>query len=202
MRKLYLLLVIVFLTINYTNAQTSDLTKEVEESIKQQCMLKVDAFTNHVVYIADKDNPADVKEHHINAALNLFSGKGGDVKDEYGNVEIPAPRMEVSSVNTQNIRSYLIKQYLINLENLPYTDVKIEKTNCAFVSNLKQVGTNKYEAVLSFAQVFIGKRDGVVVYRDRTKKDVKVYIEQKDYGEKTRWEILLGDISVKATEIL
>lgn len=202
MRKLYLLLVIVFLTINYTNAQTSDLTKEIEESIKQQCMLKVDAFTNHVVYIADKNNSEEVKDHHIKAALNLFSGKGSDLKDEYGNVLIPAPRMEVSSVNTNQIRSYLIKQYLINLENLPYTDVKIETTKCAFVGNLKQVDANKYEAVLSFAQVFVGTRDNVVVYRDRTKKDVKVFIEKKDYGEKTRWEIFLGDISVKATEIL
>lgn len=201
MRKIYYLFITVFVAINCVNAQTSDLSKEVEESIKQQCMLKVDAFTNHVKYIADKDNDEEIKELHINAALNLFIGKGSSSEDLDGNF-IPAPRMEVSSVNTQTIRSYFIKQYLINLENLPYTDVEIETTKCAFVGDLKKVGTDKYEAVLSFAQVFKGKRGEVIVYRDKTKKDVRVYIEKKDYEEKSRWEILLGDISVKATEII
>lgn len=183
-------------------AQTNDLSKEVASSIKEQCMLKVDAFTNHIIFIADKTNSDEVKQYHVKAALNLFSGKGNNINDEYGNILVPAPRMEVSTTNSQQRRSYLIKQYLINLENLPYTEITITTTKCAFVSNLRQVDTNKYEAVLSFAQVFVGKRDNVIVYTDRTKKDVKVYIEKKDYKEKTRWEILLGDISVTATEKL
>ena len=186
------------------SAQTSDLTKEVEETLKQQARVKVDELTNHISFIMQKSGYDDsIKDYHIQAALNLFLGKGKSYSDKYGNVQ-PAPRMQVSSLNASTgevtFRDYPIATYLSNLKYLSYDQVEITNSKSTFINDLHKVGNDEYEAVLSWVQIFIGKRGDMVIYKDTTKKNIVVRMQKKNYGGIVRWDVLLGDTTAAVTE--
>ena len=186
------------------NAQTSDLTKEVEETLKQQARVKVDELTNHISFIMQKSGYGDeIKDFHIQAALNLFLGKGKTYSDKYGNIQ-PAPRMQVSSINRStgavNVRDFPVATYLSNLKYLSYDQVEITNSKSTFITNLQKVGEDEYEAVLSWVQIFIGKKGDMVIYKDKTKKNIVVRMQKKSYGGIVRWDVLLGDTTAAVTE--
>lgn len=188
----------------WANAQTSDLTKDVEETLKQQAKVKVDELTNHISFIMQKSGYDDeIKDFHIQAALNLFMGKGKSYSDKYGNVQ-PAPRMQVSSINRTtgvvSIRDFPVSTYLSNLKYLSYDQVEITNSKSTFIDNLHKVGEDEYEAVLSWVQIFIGKKGDMVIYKDKTKKNIVVRMQKKNYGGIVRWDVLLGDTTAAVTE--
>ena len=182
------------------SAQSGDpnLEVEVRETINQQCIHKVKALTDHFAKIAKKEESDDIKDYHIEACLDLFIGGGNDTKDEEGNIIFPAPRIEVSSLATGNKNSYFIKNYLIRLKSLQYSKIVFKTSSCYLAEGgIKRVSENKYSAVVSFYQVFVGYKDNLIVYRDKTKKTVKVLIEKDNLG---RFDVLLGDIKVDQTD--
>ena len=184
----------------YVSAQTNDpnLEIEVRETINQQCIHKVKALTDHFAKIAKKDEPDNIKDYHIEACLDLFMGGGYDTKDDEGNVIFPAPRIEVSSLATGSVNSYFIKNYLEHLKNLQYSKIVFKTSSCYLAEGgIKKVGENLFSAVVSFYQVFVGYKDNLIVYRDKTKKSVQVLIERDNLG---RFDVLLGDIKVDQTD--
>lgn len=186
------------------NAQTTDLTEEVKETLKQQARVKVDELTNHISFIMQKSGYGnDIKDFHIQAALNLFLGKGKSYSDKYGNVQ-PAPRMQVSSINREtgavSVRDFPVSTYLSNLKYLSYDQVEITNSRSTFIDDLHKVGNDEYEAVLSWVQIFIGKNGDIVIYKDRTKKNIVVRMQKKNYGGIVRWDVLLGDTTAAVTE--
>lgn len=198
-RYLFISLLGVLMCNYYVSAQTSDNNWEieVEEAIKQQCIHKVKALTDHFAKIAKKEEPDNIKDYHIEACLDLFIGGGNDVKDSEGNIIFPAPRIEVSSLATGRINSYFIKNYLLRLKGLEYSKIVFKSSSCYLADGgIKKVGENQYSAAVSFYQVFIGYTGEVAVYRDKTKKTVKVLIEKDNLG---RYDVLLGDIKVDQT---
>ena len=189
----------IFMCISGAVAQTGDpdLEEEIKASIKQQCLHKVKAMTDHFAKIAKKEEADNIKDYHIEACMDLFVGGGKDTKDEYGNVIIPAPRIEVSSLSTGRVNSYFIKNYLIHLKELQYSKIVFKSSSCYLAGDgIKKIGDNKYSAVVTFYQVFIGYNGDNRVYRDKTKKSVKVIIERDNLG---RFDVLLGDIKVDQT---
>lgn len=184
---------------NHITAQTSDpnLELEVRETINQQCIHKVKAFTDHLAKIARKEEADSIKDYHIEACLDLFIGGGNDVKDNDGNVIFPAPMIEVSSLSTGSINPYYIKNYLVRLKEVQYTKVVFKNSSCYLAEGgIKKIGENRYSAAVSFYQVFVGYQDNWIVYRDKTKKTVQVFIERDNLG---RFDVLLGDIKVEQT---
>lgn len=186
---------------NYNaSAQTSDpnLEIEIKETIEKACVHKVKALTDHFAKIAEKEESDEVKDYHIEACLDLFMGRGNDTKDDDGNIIFPAPRIEVSSLATGSVNSYFIKNYLVRLKGLQYSKVVFKNSSCYLAEGgIKKVAENQYSAAVSFYQVFIGYKGDLIVYRDKTKKTVKVLIERDNLG---RYEVLLGDIKVDQTE--
>ena len=75
-RYLFISLLGVLMCNYYVSAQTSDNNWEieVEEAIKQQCIHKVKALTDHFAKIAKKEEPDNIKDYHIEACLDLFIG--------------------------------------------------------------------------------------------------------------------------------
>ena len=140
---------------------------------------------------------------YAKAALDLFLGKGKAWKDAFGN-EKPAPQMSVSSLNPKtnqvNVQTYAVALYMHNLQYLNYTNVRVENSKASFISSIKKIGTNEYETTLTYVQIFVGERDGFVVYRDKTTKTIKVILRRIGDEQYSRWDVLLGDISVSATE--
>ena len=185
-------------------AQTNDLTAEVQEVLKQQAAAKVNELTDHISFVMRKSGYDDtVKEYHIKAAKQLFVGVGKAYEDRYGNLQ-PAPRMQVSSINRStgsvSVKEYQVANYLNNLKYLSYDTIEVTNSKSTFISNLHKLDTDEYEAVLSWVQIFIGKRNDMVVYKDRTKKNIVVRMQRKNYGGVERWEVLLGDTTVSVTE--
>ena len=189
----------VFLCGFFVSAQTNDpnLEREVRETINQQCIHKVRALTDHFAKIARKEEPDNIKDYHIEACLDLFIGRGNDTKDVDGNIIFPAPRIEVSSISTGSVNSYFIKNYLVRLKGLQYSKIVFKTSSCYLAEGgIKKVGENQYSAAVSFYQVFVGYKDDLIVYRDKTKKTVQVLIERDILG---RFEVYLGDIKVDQT---
>ena len=184
-------------------AQTSDLTSEEEQAVKQQAKVKVETFTQYVSFVASKEYEDDVRATYAKAALDLFLGKGKEWKDAFGNVN-PAPQMQVSSLNPKTrqvtVQEYAVSLYMHNLQYLNYTNVRVESSKASFISSIKKTGANEYETTLTYVQLFIGERDGVIVYQDKTTKTVKVILKRVGDEQYHRWDVLLGDISVSATE--
>lgn len=204
MRKIISVFACLVLFVTVASAQTSDLSSEVKETLKHQAQIKVDELTNHISFIMQKSGYSDdVKNSHIKAALNLFLGKGKDYKDDYGN-DKPAPIMEVSSINRASgqVRknSFPVSLYLQNIKHLNYDSIEITSTKSSFYGDIHKLSENEYEAVLTFVQIFIGRRGDMEVYRDKTQKAVKVRMTRIPYEDTSRWEILLGDTTVTVTE--
>ena len=175
----------------------TDLELEIRETINEQCIHKVKAFTNHLAKIATKVEADSIKAYHIEACMDLFVGRGGDTKDSDGNIIIPAPRIEVSSATTGKMNSYFIRNYLERLKNLEYTKLIFKTSKCYLAEGgIRKIDTNQYAATVSFYQVFVGYKGELEVYRDKTQKTVNVIIKRDDLG---RFEVLLGDIKVDQT---
>lgn len=214
--KKFLFIISVLVNVFVCSAQTGpvDLPEETQQEVKDQAKQKVNAFNDHISFIATKRNPLGelipeaAKDDHISSALRLFIGGGEISYDEDGN-KIPAPQMEVSSINRNKevtTSRMAIKKYLRRVKAFSYSEVKVTASNACFVGDMKQVGTNKFETVLTYVQIFEGKRvnrynESYVAYRDVTKKSVRVHIYRKTYGDIVRWDILLGDIWVTATTL-
>lgn len=203
MKKLISFISAAFVCICST-AQTNDLTAEVQEVLKQQAAAKVNELTDHISFVMRKSGYDEtVKDYHIKAAKQLFVGGGKAYEDRYGNLQ-PAPRMQVSSINRStgsvSVKEYQVANYLNNLKYLSYDTIEVTNSKSTFISNLHKLDTDEYEAVLSWVQIFIGKRNDMVVYKDRTKKNIVVRMQRKNYGGVERWEVLLGDTTVSVTE--
>ena len=85
----------------------------------------------------------------------------------------------------------------MRLKGLEYSKIVFKSSSCYLADGgIKKVGENQYSAAVSFYQVFIGYTGEVAVYRDKTKKTVKVLIEKDNFG---RYDVLLGDIKVDQT---
>lgn len=199
--KKYILcsLLSLFLYNNFAFAQVNNpnLEIEVRESINEQCIHKVKAFTDHLAKIATKVEADSIKDWHIEACMDLFVGRGYDTKDEDGNVIIPAPRIQVSSLATGRTNSYLIKNYLERLKGLEYTKIVFKTSKCYLADGgIKKIDENKWTATVSFYQVFMGYKGDLIVYKDKTQKSVKIFIDVDSYG---RFDVLLGDITVDQT---
>lgn len=185
-------------------AQTNDLTAEVQEVLKQQAAAKVNELTDHISFVMRKSGYDEtVKDYHIKAAKQLFVGGGKAYEDRYGNLQ-PAPRMQVSSINRStgsvSVKEYQVANYMNNLKYLSYDTIEVTNSKSTFISNLHKLDKDEYEVVLSWVQIFIGKRNDMVVYKDRTKKNIVVRMQRKNYGGVERWEVLLGDTTVSVTE--
>lgn len=197
-----MLLLLAVLPLSFCQAQ-SEIDPSAREQVKQYAMQRVNEFNGDLSFISSKKYENSVKDFYIKEALRLFIGHGEESHDLDGRT-IPAPIMEVSSINrrtqAKRVRSRLLKTYLNALKDLRYDEVKVTASSAVFMSTLQKVGTGRYEAVLTYAQVFVAKNDGITVYRDVTKKSIRVHIKVVEYGEKKRYDVLLGDVKVNATE--
>lgn len=206
MKTRIILFLFSLLTINSLYAQTNDLTEEVKQTIADFAKQRVDQFNDQLTFIAGKKKYSDeVKDKYISQALKNFIGGGKAYRNEETGQMEDAPTMEVSSINRRtgfvSVNQLPTETYLQNLKNLNYTEVTVTSSSAHFITEFKQVSDNEYETVMSYVQIFVGKRDNRIVYKDKTEKHVRVHIKKVDLGNGLiKWNVLLGDIQVKATK--
>ena len=197
-----LLITLLLLVCSYSaQAQTNNLTQEQIESFKTRCEETIEAFQYGLEIIGDKSQDKVVKQHYKQNILSFFMGDGKPYQDLDGNMH-PAVKMEISTLRYSNVinkRTLKLTEYLENLENLKYVEVKIQKAQTCVISNLYKVG-DRYEGTVSIFQYFTGRTKDNVIYRDRTQKDIKIYVDKvKDGSLGVFWQLKLGDANVVET---
>ncbi len=159
------------------------------EVFKEQTRQKVDEFTQHIVTIGDKNEPADRRNLAEKEALKLF----------YAGAE-----MEISSLSTDgNIRkmSRPMAKYLARLKSLPYTRVEIKFYDIAYISEFTKGPDGRYYSVATIIQEFTGFNGDNIVYTDVTKKEIEIIIDMVEdpFFNQKSWRIFLGDIKASET---
>ena len=182
-------------------AQTNDLSQEEIQSFKARCEETIEAFQYGLEIIGDKSQDKAVKQHYKKNILSFFMGNGLPYTDIDGRI-YPAVKMEISTLRYSNVinkRTVKLTEYLESLENLKYVEVKIQKAQTCVISNLYKVG-DRYQGTVSIFQYFTGRTRDNIIYRDRTQKDIKVYVTKVTDGNLGEfWDLKLGDVNVVET---
>ena len=166
-----------------------ELSFERKQAIDSLALEKVRDLSKYVKIIGSKETPFSEANRVIDRAEELFMNDA-----EIG----------VSSIHSNQITYYRIRKYFERLMRLNYDRVEIEWYNIEYVSDLQRQPDGTYVGVITIFQTFRGyDKEGNLVYKDTTKKDITVYVRRKEtqIGGRTIgfWDVLLGDMRVKET---
>lgn len=189
MKRLFLIL--IFASIFAGNSQTfaQNLSPERKNAIDSLALEKVRDLSKYIKLVGSKDTPWSEANRVIERAEELFA---------------PEAEIGVSSLSSNEVMYYKVRQYLERLMRLNYDRVEIDWYKIEYVSDLQRQPDGTYVGVITIFQTFKGyDKEGRLVYQDTTKKDITVYVKRKEtqIGGRTIgfWDVLLGDMRVKET---
>lgn len=198
MRKIAIIKVMIFfliasLSVKAQEKQAVEKLLSVEDLniFATNALQKTKELTKYINTITDKgirDN--EIKLEATDLAVDLFVSEDNVV--------------EVSSANRSEVIGYKIREYLNKIRVLAFTKVEITFYDVQYISEFKKGTDGKYYGVITFFQKFEGYKEGKLVYKDVTQKNIEVVIDKVTtlYGSKKveRWNVLLGNITVKETK--
>jgi hypothetical protein len=191
MNKLaYIFLLVFGLGMGSVYAQ-DDLSPERKQAIDSLALEKVKDLSKYISIIGDKATPWSEANRVIDRAEELFM-QGSEIG--------------VSSLVNPEIKYYPVRKYFERLMRLNYNKVEIEWYNIEYVSDLQRQPDGTYVGVITIFQKFKGyDKEGRLIYKDTTKKDITVYVKRKETQIGGRligfWDVMLGDIRVKETTL-
>ncbi len=188
MKKIIATLVIALCVMGSAMAQ-DNLDFERRQAIDSLALEKVRDLSKYIKIVGSKETPFSEANRVIDRAEELFMSDA-----EIG----------VSSLGSYNITYYRIRKYFEHLMRLNYDRVDIEWYNIEYVSDLQRQPDGTYIGIITIFQSFRGyDKEGNLVYKDTTKKDITVFVKRKEtqIGGRTIgfWDVLLGDMRVKET---
>lgn len=171
----------------------------ISELMMRRAQQKVAQMNDNISFMADKSKDLKTRSYYRGKALNLFIGKGEPYEEE--GIHNAGVKMETTSIYRKKPTRRLMKDYFSGLVNLRYSKVDIQSTKVheIEVSDLQKIDDNKYVCTAYFEQIFVGYRDGKPIYKDRTRKKVKVYIIADETIDGTEFIVLLGDVTALET---
>ena len=174
----------------------------LSELMKQRAQQMVAQMNDYISFMADKSKSVNTRNYYRGKVLNLFIEKGEPYEEE--GIHNTGVKMETTSKYRKKPTSRLMKDYFTGLINLRYSKVDIQSTKVhdIKISDLQKVDDNKYVCTAYFEQKFLGYRDGIPVYTDRTRKKVKVYIFSEETIDGEEFIVMLGDVSACETSDL
>lgn len=190
MKKISFLLVILFgIIANYSVQAQDDLSPERKQAIDSLALEKVRDLSKYIKIVGAKTTPWSEANRVIDRAEELFMA----------NAEIG-----VSSIVSNEVQYYKVRQYFERLMRLNYDRVEIDWYKIEYVSDLQRQPDGTYVGVITIFQRFKGyDKEGTLVYEDTTKKDITVFVKRKETQIGGRiigfWDVLLGDMRVKET---
>ena len=187
-RNLFALL-ISLCTIGHLSAQTAEISRERKQAIDSLALEKVRDLSKYISIIGSKSTAFSEATRVMNRAEELFA---------------PDSEMGVSSLSSKEINYYKVRKYFERLMALNYDRVTISWYDIHYISDLERQPDGRYVGVVTIYQRFEGvSDDGLMKYRDTTKKDITIYVERKKTQIAGRtvefWDVLLGDIRVTDT---
>jgi len=160
-----------------------------KQAIDSLALEKVRDLSKYISIVGNKDTPWSEANRVIERTLELFAD---------------GAMMGVSTLNSEDINYYGIREYLERLMALNYDKVNIQWYNIQYISDLERQPDGRYVGVITIYQRFEGTTKEGLRYVDVTKKDVTVYVERKTTQISGRiigfWDVLLGDIRVTETK--
>lgn len=189
MNKYKFLLLIVFGALITFSASAQDkLSPKRKQAIDSLALEKIRDLSKYISIIGSKDTPFSEANRVIERALELFA---------------EGSQMGVSTINSDEIKYYSVRQYFERLMALNYDQVKISWYNIQYISDLELQPDGRYVGVITIYQRFEGSSAEGLQYKDTTKKDITVYVEKKQTQIGGRlidfWDVLLGDVRVSET---
>lgn len=174
----------------------------ISELMKQRAQQKVAQMNDNISFMADKSKDLNTRNYYRGKALNLFIEKGEPFEEEGALNE--GVKMETTSAYRPRPTRRLMKKYFTGLVNLNYSKVEIKTTKVheIEIGELQKIDDNKYVCTAYFEQVFVGYRDGRAIYKDRTRKKVKVYIITEETIDRQEFMVLLGDVTALETTLI
>lgn len=173
------------------NAQifAQELSPERKQAVDSLALEKVRDLSKYIKIVGSKETPWSEANRVIDRAEELFS---------------PDAEIGVSTLSSNEVKYYKVRQYLERLMRLNYDRVEIDWYKIEYVSDLQRQPDGTYVGVITVFQTFKGyDKEGRLIYQDTTKKDITVYVKRKEtqIGGRTIgfWDVLLGDMRVKET---
>ncbi|MFT6972594.1 MAG: hypothetical protein ACJAXB_001000 [Candidatus Endobugula sp.] len=186
--KISVTLLLAVLAIS-VNAQTA-VDPNREKAIDSLALEKVKDLGKYIAIIGNKDTPFSEANRVMDRAEELFA---------------PGSEMGVSSLASEEIKYYKVREYFQRLMALNYDKVNIEWYDIQYISDLERQPDGRYVGVVTVYQKFQGTTGDQMSYKDTTKKDITIYVEKKKTQIAGRtiefWDVILGDIRVSETSV-
>ena len=190
-RELILLITgLIFITGTvFAQDKQDNLSPQRKQAIDSLALEKVKDLSKYISIIGDKKTPWSDAQRVIERAVELF---------------MDGSEVGVSSLTTQQVNYYKVREYFDRLMQLNYDKVNIDWYKIQYVSDLERQPDGTYVGVITIYQRFQGfDKEKGLIYEDTTKKDITVYVKRKETQIGGRligfWDVLLGDIRVKET---
>lgn len=182
------LFVLSFFMVLPASAQ-ENLSPARKQAIDSLALEKVRDLSKYITIIGSKTTPWSEANRVIDRAEELF---------------MPGSQMGVSSLLHPKITYFTVRKYFERLMRLNYNKVEIEWYKINYVSDLQRQPDGTYVGVITIFQTFKGyDKEGRLLYKDTTKKDITVYVKRKQTQIQGQmigfWDVLLGDVRVKET---
>lgn len=191
MKKILVTLLFGMFLFGNTQVIAQELSYERKQAVDSLALEKVRDLSKYIKIIGSKDTPWSEANRVIERAEELFA---------------PDAEIGVSSLVTNEVLYYKVRQYLERLSRLNYDRVEIDWYNIEYVSELQRQPDGTYVGVITVFQTFKGfDKEGRLIYQDKTKKDITVYVKRKETQIGGRligfWDVMLGDMRVKETTL-
>ena len=191
MKKILVTLLFGMFLFGNTQVIAQELSYERKQAVDSLALEKVRDLSKYIKIVGSKDTPWSEANRVIERAEELFA---------------PDAEIGVSSLVTNEVLYYKVRQYLERLSRLNYDRVEIDWYNIEYVSELQRQPDGTYVGVITVFQTFKGfDKEGRLIYQDKTKKDITVYVKRKETQIGGRligfWDVMLGDMRVKETTL-
>ncbi len=168
--------------------QPKRFTQFEQKDLEERALRLTSTLGKYIQTIANRASSNNEKQEAVELAILLFMSEDKVV--------------EVSNVHHSKINIYEIRDYLNRLWTMYYDDIQMKWYDITYVSDFKLGADGKIYGVATIYQVFKGFVEGKVVYKDVTKKNIEVILEQReDFDKNVYWAMLLGDITVEETSL-
>ena len=189
MKKILVTLFLGVLFVGNTQAFAQNLSPERKQAVDSLALEKVRDLSKYIKIVGSKETPWSEANRVIDRAEELFA---------------PDAEIGVSTLLSNEVKYYKVRQYLERLMRLNYDRVEIDWYKIEYVSDLQRQPDGTYVGVITVFQTFKGyDKEGRLIYQDTTKKDITVYVKRKETQIGGRvigfWDVLLGDMRVKET---
>ncbi len=187
-KKIFLLLLIGFVSIATVFAQDDEVSPERKQAIDSLALEKVRDLSKYISIVGNKETAFSEANRVIDRAAELFAD---------------GAQIGISSLKKPDIQYFGVRPYFEHLMALNYDKVKIQWYDIQYISDLERQPDGTYVGVITIYQRFEGTTDDGLEYKDTTKKDITIFVQKKETQIGGRvidfWDVLLGDIRVAET---